>query len=347
MSSSTIPVVDMRDFHHPQRKQHFVRAVAAAFRELGFVGVVEPGIDRLTLDAGYETAKDFFQSPLSEKLECVHPELSGQRGFVQSESAKGRLEKDIKEFYHISQCDNVWPRNARAPGFQESMEELFQALTRHQCEIQEAISLALGEHQDFLGQRTRNGSTLMRVLYYPATTQAESHSPEAMWAAAHTDINLFTILPKSTADGLEVFDRRTGTWLPVRVPENAFILNCGDMLQNLTNGEFQSCWHRVVQNQSCNQPRYSIVFFVHPREEVDLTPLPQFIRDDSKPKYPRAMQRELLAERLVELGIASKHMEQLFVDSGLSERRLALGQEISREARAAMSNSGHKRVSNL
>ena len=44
--------------------------------------------------------------------------------------------------------------------------------------------------------------TLLRFIHYPPLTGDED--PEAVRAAAHEDINLITILPAATADGLQV-----------------------------------------------------------------------------------------------------------------------------------------------
>lgn len=114
-----------------------------------------------------------------------------------SEIAKGCTEKDAKEFYHIGRQNNLWPEGMN--DFSAAMDALFQALEMNMLPIQESISEALDQPKDFIANMTSNGHNLLRVLHYPA------NAPEnTIWAAAHTDIDLFTILPRSTAQGLQV-----------------------------------------------------------------------------------------------------------------------------------------------
>lgn len=322
----TIPVVDMNDYNVPELREQFLEKLEDAFRNVGFVAVTNPGIDMTMLKEAYYQVQEFYNKPLEFKQKCLNPELSGQRGFVLSESAKGHDEKDFKEFYHVGHDQNIWPEDM--PEFSDSISRLYKALSKHQLVLEQAISKILGEESNFITERTTQGHNLMRLLHYPAG------APKGvMWAAEHTDIDLFTILPQSTAAGLEV-KTPDGRWVPVIVPENAFIINCGDMLQNLTNGKFRSSWHRVVETGE-GVTRYSIVFFVHPRSDIDLSPLSQFIDESGKQEYPNATQQELLAERLTELGIASEGLKQLFFSSGLTERREALGQEVSTKVEAS------------
>lgn len=312
----TIPVINMEDFFNPEKHKTFVDELAHAFRTVGFVAVRNPGVDIAKLDAAYKAATDFFNLDLEAKKKVYNPELSGQRGYVLSEIAKGCTEKDAKEFYHIGRQNNLWPEGMN--DFSAAMDALFQALEMNMLPIQESISEALDQPKDFIANMTSNGHNLLRVLHYPA------NAPEnTIWAAAHTDIDLFTILPRSTAQGLQV-KNAAGAWVDVIVPDDAFIINAGDMLQNLSNGEFKSSMHRVI-NKDPSQERYSMVLFIHPRSEVDLTPLPNHIIKVGKQLYPAARQQDLLAERLVDLGLASENMQRELYESGLVERMRSLG----------------------
>ena len=109
------------------------------------------------------------------------------------------------------------------------------------------------------------------------------------------------------------------------VPENAFIINAGDMLENVTNGLFRSGPHRVVDNGS-GKERFSMVFFVHPRSSDRLDPLPDCIKKTGGVrKYANATRFELLEERLVDLGLASPAMMKDLADCGLMERLIEVG----------------------
>lgn len=173
----------------------------------------------------------------------------------------------------------------------------------------------------------------MRAIYYPPNPPADR-----IWAAAHTDINLFTILPRATTAGLQVLNRE-GQWVDVSVPDNAFVINASDMLENLSNGEFRSGLHRVVDTGT-GQGRLSMVLFIHPHATGRLDPLPQCIeRTGGVRRYADAMQWELLAERLADLGLASPELLQKLAESGLMERLIEVGRA-SPEALQALANAG-------
>ena len=306
---STIPVVDMRDFQSPETKQKFIDEMSKALHEVGFFAVVNPGVNEKALAEGYDASKHFFQSSLEKKNAICKPELNGQRGYIPSEIAQGRTSKDCKEFLHIGSNNNVWPAWM---DLQYPMEHLISTLEEHSEKLQQAMSLAMGQPEGFLSSTTRNGNSLLRALHYPSNP-----SSGQFWAAAHTDIDLFTILPMATEEGLQIY--HNGEWVAVRVPPDAFIINGGDMLENMTNGYFKSSRHRVVAKE--NLERYSIVYFIHPRSDVALGPIAHCISmTGGKPLFPEATRDELLFRRLVEIGLASDDLKKLDAQSGLIER---------------------------
>jgi isopenicillin N synthase-like dioxygenase len=109
-------------------------------------------------------------------------------------------------------------------------------------------------------------------------------------AAAHTDINLITLLPVATAPGLEVQDLE-GNWWAVPYAPESIIVNVGDMLQYATQGYYRSTYHRVVNPDSEDQgrSRYSMPLFLHPSSEIVLS--------------GNKTAKEFLQERLIEIGL--------------------------------------------
>lgn len=306
---STIPVVDLQDFYNPDTKQAFVDKVAKAMHEVGFFAVINPTTDEKTILQAYQASKDFFSSSTQEKLEICDPSLNGQRGYVPSEVAQGCKEKDFKEFVHVGRINNLWPAWM---DLQNPLERLLVSLDEHSNVLQKAFALAVGEEEDYFTNMTAKGECLLRALHYPSNP-----APGAVWAAQHTDIDFFTILPMATEEGLQVF--YAGKWIDVKVPADAFIINVGDKLQNLTNGYFKSSLHRVVAKP--NVERYSIVYFVHPRDEDSMEPIAHCIElTGGIQQYPKASSLELLACRLRELGLASSGLLQLEQDSGVLDR---------------------------
>ncbi len=325
-----IPVVDMQDFYAPQKREAFLNTLYDAMSQVGFFAVRNTGVDKEAISNAYEQAKIFFKRDLEYKRQWMH---SDPRGFVPSEIAKGNKMKDHKEFYHIgrynSPLPNVWPDQE---GYQETMTHLFNALDSYVVPLEEAIIASINLHAnstlplDLLNKETHDGFSLLRSLYYPAMSAdmlANLDTP-LLWAAPHTDIDLFTILPFATEKGLQL--ELNGQWLNVVVPSDAFIINVGDMLENMTNGIFKSCKHRVFASEP-NKERFSMVFFVHPRGETRLDPLPECIcLTGGEQKYADGTRLEFLWERLLEVGTAPDLLEP-YSKTGHTERQMKYGHE--------------------
>ncbi len=340
---STIPVVNMEDYYHHETRDSFVEQVGNALRDVGFFAVINPGVDIKALDDAYRIAAEFFHQTQEYKFSTYRPEINQQRGYVPGESAKGQKFSDFKEFYHIGRelseedakrletYTNVWPENM---DLKTPMNRLFDALEKHIIPLQEAMALAIGQPKDFFVEKTTEGNTILRAIHYPSNPPSNR-----IWAAAHTDINLFTILPRATAEGLQVQNKQ-GEWITVKVPENAFIVNGADELQHITNGEFRSGPHRVIAMGE-NYERFSMVLFVHPRNFDDMSPVPECIkRTGGKPRFAKAKAIEILAERLADLGIASESLLKFLGESGFLERQIEIG-NASKDAMQAVCEAGY------
>lgn len=331
---ATIPVIDMNDYYSKTKQQAFINDLAVAMKTVGFVAVINSRVDKNVLDSAYQQAKEFYKQPLSNKNICHDAALNGQRGYVQSEIAQGQSKKDYKEFYHIARdyspavlaefnyAPNIWPDDYK---FKSAMQQLIAQLDQYTQVIGTALALSIGVEPDFFNKMTEQGNFLLRSIHYPANPPIDS-----VWASAHTDIDLFTILPRATAEGLQILNE-DNQWIDVVVPDNAFIINAGDMLQNITNGVYKSAKHRVVSKNK-NVERYSMVAFIHPRPNDGMAPLPKFIQQVGIKRFASATSRELLFERLIELGLDSPWLLQQFAQSGAIERLI----EVDRASIKAM-----------
>jgi isopenicillin N synthase-like dioxygenase len=322
-ANSAIPVVDLNDFYNPEKHDQFVADVANALKEVGFFAVVNSNVDPQILESAYARAKEFFSLDDETKMSLYNPALNGERGYMPGESAKGQTVGDFKEFLHIGRegsnsegSPNIWPEEF---DLKEPLCALYEALEAYKIPLEQAMAEAIGERVDFFTEMTKNGDSLLRAVHYPANPPADR-----VWAAEHTDIDLFTILPRATAAGLQVKNKE-GAWVDVRVPANAFIINGGDMLENITNGELRSGPHQVVDISQGDLERYSMVFFIHPRATDRLDPLPQCIaRTGGVQKYANATRWELLEERKADLGAASLEMLKDLATCGIMDRLIAV-----------------------
>jgi len=338
---STIPVLHLPDFYAEETREAFLEQLEEAASEVGFFALTGTGVDVELLDEAYDTIREYFALDFESKMELLTKD--GERGYVPGESAKGDERVDCKEFFHIGRelsdedlerlkyIKNVWPDE---PGrFRRVMQSLYETLDSCKEAIAEAFGSVVGRGPDYIKEMVKEGACLMRALHYPA------NPPEgSIWASEHTDINFFTILPRSTAEGLQVFNQE-GEWIDVVVPDGAFIINCGDMMQNVTNGYFRSSVHRVIDTGT-GVERFSVVFFVHPRSDDRLDPLPEMIeKTGGVRRYANLCRRELFAERIIDLGLASEEMMQFFVESGAIEKLEEVGR-FSEKAKSTLLKAG-------
>ncbi len=316
MLDSTIPLLDLQDFMvggDPQLA--FIQQLGAALENTGFFALVNHGISQDLIQQAYQAIATFFTQPAAVKQQYEDPLLNGQRGYTRfgREHAKDHPYPDLKEFWHLGRSlpsghplADRYPANplpTEVPEFQPILAQLYAQLEICAMQLLRACALYLGEAEELLVQMAVDGDTILRAIHYPPIPP-DAH-PASLRAAAHEDINLITLLCEATAGGLELL-QKDGSWLPIPALPGQIIVDSGDMLQQLTNGLFKSTTHRVVNPGNNRDRRFSIPFFVHPRAEVDLTPLPNCItRTGGNPKFPSITAGTYLLQRLQEIGLTS------------------------------------------
>jgi isopenicillin N synthase-like dioxygenase len=316
--SQTIPVVDLQDYLRGSQggKEGFVSTLGDSLKDCGFVALQNHGVDYRLIEKAYQISANFFDLSEDTKKKYEDLELKGQRGFTSfgREHAKGSKAADLKEFWHVgrevpdpSHFNKEYPRNlwpTEIPEFKEIMTELYRQLDVCSMHLLDSCSEYIGEKKSLLSDMAKNGNTILRIINYPKVP--ESSDPASIRAGAHEDINFITLLCEATAGGLELL-KRDGTWLPIHALKGQIIVDTGDMLQNLTNGLLKSTTHRVVNPGNSRERRFSMPYFVHPRSEVDLSPLPGCVaKTGGEEKYPHITSGEYLEQRLREIGLGQR-----------------------------------------
>jgi len=307
----SLTVCDLSDYRAGgARREQFINSLGESLQDIGFFALTGHGISTEAIKKSYEVSEEFFSLPQETKAKYEQSTISRQRGYTPYgvEHAKDNPAPDLKEFWQTGRSiddenfpKNIWPNET--PEFEQSIDGLYNAMESMSLELLSAASIYLGKDADWLPSMAENGNTILRVIHYPALGD---DAPEgAVRSAKHEDINLITLLVGATADGLQVMDH-DGTWIEVEGNHDHIIVDSGDMLQNLTNGLFKSTTHRVVNPPDTQTDRYSMPMFVHPRNEIDLTPLPEFIAlTGGEALYDSINAGDYLHQRLVEIGLAS------------------------------------------
>ena len=310
-----IPSVDLRDFlsENPEKKQRFIDEIGMAYENIGFVALKGHFLNDNLVSELYEEVKNFFNLPLEVKQKYEIPGIGGQRGYVSfgKESAKGKKEGDLKEFWHFGQYveDDLirakeYPENViveELPKFNTVGKITYRMLEKTAKYVLRSLALHLGLEETYFDHFIRNGNSILRPIHYPPIT---SEPKGAVRAAAHGDINLITLLMGAQGRGLQVQNHK-GEWIDAIAEPDELMINVGDMLSRHSNNKLKSTIHRVVNppKELWGSSRYSIPFFMHPISEMELDVLDNCIDEKNPKQFDDITAGEFLEERLRELGL--------------------------------------------
>jgi len=314
---TSIPQVDLSDFTSgdPNRKAKFVQELGRAYEDIGFVTVMNHGIEQELVDSFYNTVNTFFSMPKDVKKKYEDPDSAGQSGYTSfgKEHAKHSDVGDLKEFWQFNQevddpsMEGKYPHNplvSEFPEFNGVGLRLYREFETSGRLLLQAIALYLGLDENYFDDRIHNGSSILRAIHYPPIT---TEPGSAVRAEEHEDINLITLLVGASAEGLQVLPKGED-WLPINATSGEIVVNVGDMLQRLTNGRLKSTTHRVINppREKWHLPRLSIPFFLHPKPDVSLAVLDECIAEDFPKQFEDTTAGEYLTERLIEIGLLKK-----------------------------------------
>jgi isopenicillin N synthase-like dioxygenase len=275
------------DYHSPRAAEELV----ASFRQTGFAVLKNHPLDARLVQETYAEWKKFFENVTEEeRLDFLFDQKS-QAGYFPfgSEKAKDSKLKDLKAFYHF------YPWQKKQPKLAQATPILFDKLSGLAAELLNWIEAKTPKEvsnkfaQPLSQMIEKSQRTLFRIIYYPALKGDEQAG--AIRAAEHEDINLITLLPAATANGLQVKDIH-GVWHDVDCSDaNSLVINVGDMLQMASGGYYPSTTHRVVnpEGNGASKARYSMPLFLHPADDVALS--------------EKHTAKSYLEERLRELGL--------------------------------------------
>lgn len=315
---NTIPSVNLSDFTSGDeaRKQNFVDAIGKAYEEIGFVALKGHFLNDALVEKLYTEVKNFFDLSTEVKQKYEVPGIGGQRGYISfgKESAKGKKEGDLKEFWHFGQyvddndtLKNEYPDNVlidEFPDFNTVGKETYQMLEKTAKYVLRALAIHLGLEETYFDNYIHNGNSILRPIHYPPIKEEPK---EAVRAAAHGDINLITLLMGAQGKGLQV-QNHDGEWIDAIAQPDEIMINVGDMLSRHTNNKLKSTIHRVVNppKELWGTSRYSIPFFMHPISDMKLDVLDGCVDENNPKQFEDITAGKFLNERLIELGLIKK-----------------------------------------
>jgi isopenicillin N synthase-like dioxygenase len=292
-----IATIDIGPFLNggPEDKARFANAFASALEEIGFAVLVGHGVDAALYDEVDEKVLELFETtPLHDKTRFaaerhgsvaegyfpiehtseIHPDLV--EGWVWCRRAFDVPQQREAPF----RAEDYWPRVEFEGEFRRLVlahEQLFKP-------VAQAMLQGLGCDPHLLDAKLTGTNFGLRLNYYPPMSQEQERSGAGR-LLGHEDVDLFTLLPASRVDGLQVWNHRSGKWVRLSPPRGSLIINTGDYMQRMSNDRLPSTTHRVGKPSDAShreRPRVSFATNVYLWEDEVLEVLPGL----GEPKYP-------------------------------------------------------------
>lgn len=291
-----IATLDLARFLHGDAgdKARFAADFAAALGEIGFAVFTGHGVDPALYDDMHESVLDLFTSTsLEEKLRFraarhgsvaqgyfpieetsdIHPDLV--EGWVWCRRAFDMPQRRETPF----RPEDFWPR----PEDERQFRRLALAHEALFLPIMQAMLQGLGCDPHLYDAKLTGTNFGLRANYYPPMSTAQDSSGAGR-LLGHEDVDLFTLLPATAAEGLQVWNHRSGKWVRLKAPPGALIINTGDYMQRISNDLLPSTTHRVGKPRDGShlaEARVSVPIAVYVWENELLEVLPGL----GPPKY--------------------------------------------------------------
>jgi len=271
----------------------FAQELGEALHEIGFAILSGHGVDRALYDECEERTLELFTAtPLEEKLRFRAARYgSVNQGYFPIKETSG-IHPDLVEGWVFCRrafdldgdsgfrAADFWPR--------PELEPVFRRLCRaHQAlilPVMQTLLRYLGNDPHLYDARLTGTNFGQRLNYYPPLS-AEDEASGAGRMLGHEDVDLFTFLPASRVEGLQVLNRASMKWVRLSAPPGTIVLNTGDYAQRISNDLLPSTTHRVSLPRDPAlrlAPRISMPMAIYLWEDEVLEVLPGL----GPPKYP-------------------------------------------------------------
>jgi len=289
-----IQVCDMQPYFSggEQGKRAFAAALGQAMADIGFAVIINHGVPAQLYRDTEKQVLAFFQStpeparqsylaqrhgsvnqgyfPVCETSQ-IHPDLV--EGWVFCRRAFNMLNDpgfDARRF---------WPQ----PQFEPQFRRLVHAHEALALPLMQSMLRYLGCDPQLYDERLQATNFGLRLNYYPPLAASEHSGGGRM--LGHEDVDLFTLLPAPSVEGLQVLNRANGKWIRLQAPPGSLIINTGDYMQRISNDRFPSTTHRVARPRARaanGMARVSFPMAIYLWEDEMLEVLPGL----GEPKYP-------------------------------------------------------------
>ena len=268
-----IPVLSMR-------APSFGDAMVEACAQIGFFSIVDHGIRAGLFTEMRDLCRAVFAQPDAVKeAERITP--GNYRGYIPlgfftpNRGEANGTTPDLYEGFKLhwecpdgrADCDLYGPNRwlAELPEMRATVLEYWAECERLAAELLVLLAPTLGVTAGSLQSWHEDPLSNMTLLHYP-----ERPADNTVGIHPHKDTNVLTFLHPDPVGGLQVRSNE-GVWIEPEVPEDALLVNTGEMLELWSGGRLPATPHRVLNPSGAE--RYSFPWFLVPNHAVTVAPL--------------------------------------------------------------------------
>jgi len=283
-----VPLVDLTHWLDGSDPAGVAGTVDSALSSVGFFMVTGHGIDPALIGETRRLFTEFFAFTDDVKATVRMPQL-GMAGWApMGMEANGysfghETPPDMKESYRLGAHElpgrvalrgaNVWPS---APvGFRTTVQEYIAEIDRLHMELLRVCAAAAGlDDPEFFARNAARNDNTLNVNHYPPLAVVGEPRPNQYRIGPHTDFGTLTVLHRQPGSSELEVQLPSGDWVHAPVVDDAFTINCGDMLAHWSGGRWRSAIHRMLPptGEAAQRSLLSVVYFCEPDPETMIQP---------------------------------------------------------------------------
>ncbi|XP_043726177.1 gibberellin 2-beta-dioxygenase 8-like isoform X1 [Telopea speciosissima] len=252
--SDLLPCIDLQKLNPVE--------IGKACRDWGMFRLVNHGIPMELTAQLQEESKKLFSLPFESKKARIQSPLSyfwGTPALTPNGVVITKEVQNVNRMEGIFTILNQLPQMLGDDPVLHSFRSLLEEYGRHMARLGRCLFEALRKNvgmdptlsQSYLSESTGT----FRVYRYLQCSEPN----KAEGLGAHTDSTVLSILNQNEVGGLQIC--KDDRWMEIRPITNTLIVNIGDMFQVMSNDEYKSVKHRVMNKR---EERISICYFVFP-----------------------------------------------------------------------------------
>ena len=255
--------------------------IKEALIKFGYVYLYGHGIDEHLVDALFKDSKSFFDDLTEEeKLKSWPKDPVTAQGYKIGKTPLESGLVEVKETMNIIglKSEDSFPdsTHSKIRGEIAELGDKFKSLSHR---ILRLLALALNKPADYFDQHHTkffeypDNQSRIRVIHYPKMDG--ELIPGMTTCGEHSYWGAMTLKFQDDLGWLQLKCKQKG-WVTAKDIPGCVLLNIADLMELWSGGLFCATEHRVVipdDKEKMDKSRHSVVFFVHPDENVHVEPL--------------------------------------------------------------------------